>query len=132
MSKVFRSKGLREKEKQFQARKPSVSKKKKESNRLRNKTVAFRVTDEEKDLLDALVESSGLLKQDYIIQALMSHSVTYFGSPKMAKGLFERLDNLLIELKKKNLSDVTEEKLVYLDKMLELYQVIKKEQEKSL
>ncbi|GEM_PF-1470524 len=133
MSKVFRSKGLREKERKLQAKKANTSKKKNESNRLRNKTVAFRVTEEEKKLLDALIESSGLLKQDYIIQALMSHSVTYFGSPKMAKGLSERLDNILLELKKlRSISEVTEEQLVYIEKMMELQEAIYYEKEKSL
>lgn len=130
MSRVFRSKGLREKEKEFKSRLFNAEKKKiRESNRLRNKTVAFRLTPKEKELLDNLVESSGLLKQDYIIQALINHSVTYIGSPKMARGLNEKLDDLLVELKKlgKN-GQVGEEQLIYLEKIMELIQAIKNEQ----
>lgn len=133
MSRVFRSKGLREKEKKFQNRTAKEGKKKYDnSNRLRNKTVAFRLTEEEKILLDKLVESSGLLKQDYIIQALTSHSVTYLGSPKMARGLDDNIKILLKELKRiKNMGQVKEEQLIYLEKIMELSIAIKKE-EKSL
>jgi len=133
MARVFRSKGLREKEKKFQNRIAKEGKKKyDDSNRLRNKTVAFRLTEEEKILLDKLVGSSGLLKQDYIIQALTSHSVTYFGSPKMARGLDDNIKILLKELKRiKNMGQVKEEQLIYLEKIMELSIAIKKE-EKSL
>ena len=100
MTRVFRSKGLREKEKKIQNRSLNEEKKKRGNDRVRSKTVAFRLTPEEKELLESLVESSGLLKQDYIIQALTNHSVTYVGSPKMARGLNEKLDKLLLELKR--------------------------------
>lgn len=129
MGKVFRSKGLRDKEKQIQKRRSSDDEKKsRESNRLRSKTVAFRMTPEEKELLDNLVESSGLLKQDYIIQALIEHSVTYVGSPKMARELNEKIEDLLKQLKKLNsIGQVREEQLIYLEKIMELSQSMKKE-----
>ena len=38
--------------------------------RWRNKTVAFRVSEEEAKLIDDLVALSGLTKQDYIIRRL--------------------------------------------------------------
>lgn len=134
MAKIFRSKGLRKKEKEFKSQLTNEEKKKsRESNRLRNKTVAFRLTPEEKELLDNLVESSGLLKQDYIIQALISHSVTYIGSPKMVRGLNEKIDALLAELKKLGRNgQIREEQLIYLEKIMELIYTIKNEQEKSL
>ena len=37
-------------------------------NRWRSKTVAFRMSPEEADQLDAFVQMSGLPKQDYLIQ----------------------------------------------------------------
>ena len=83
---MFRSKGRIENEKKAQAIK-STKKKRENKNRVRNKTVAFRLSEEEYQLLEALVASSGLIKQDYILQALLEHEVTYLGSPKMAFGL---------------------------------------------
>ena len=128
MTRVFRSKGLREKEKKIQNRSLNEEKKKRGNDRVRSKTVAFRLTPEEKELLENLVESSGLLKQDYIIQALTNHSVTYVGSPKMARGLNEKLDKLLLELKRlKNIGHIKEEQLIYIEKIMELNQAIKKE-----
>lgn len=134
MARVFRSKGLREKEKNFQKRFANQGKKKRDdSNRLRSKTVAFRLTPKEKELLESLIESSGLLKQDYIIQALTSHTVTYVGSPKMARGLREKIDALLKELKRlDDIGQVTKEQLIYLEKIMELGKVIESEKEKSL
>ena len=134
MARVFRSKGLREKEKNFQKRLANQGKKKRDdNNRLRSKTVAFRLTPEEKELLESLIESSGLLKQDYIIQALTSHTVTYVGSPKMARGLHEKIDALLKELKRlDDIGQVTKEQLIYLEKIMELGKVIESEEEKSL
>lgn len=128
MTRVFRSKGLREKEKKIKNRSLNEEKKKRGNDRVRSKTVAFRLTPEEKELLESLVESSGLLKQDYIIQALLNHSVTYVGSPKMARGLNEKLDDLLKELKRlKDIGHVKEEQLIYIEKIMELNQAIKKE-----
>ena len=39
-------------------------------NRWRSKTVAFRMSPEEADMLDEFVKLSGLTKQDYIIRRL--------------------------------------------------------------
>lgn len=129
MAKVFRAKGLREREKAFKAKQAKQGKKEiREENRLRNKTVAFRLTEDERNLLNSLIESSGLLKQDYILQALISHSVTYVGSPKMARGLNEKVDELLVELKRlKNIGQVREEQLIYLEKIMALSLQIDKE-----
>lgn len=43
--------------------------------RWRNKTVAFRVSEEEAKLIDDLVALSGLTKQDYIIRRLQCRDV---------------------------------------------------------
>ena len=54
---MFRSKGRIENEKKAQAIK-STKKKRENKNRVRNKTVAFRLSEEEYQLLEALVASS--------------------------------------------------------------------------
>lgn len=123
MSKIFRAKGVvkREREKLPEKKKPI------ESNRLRNKTVAFRLTPEEYDLLNNLVESSGLVKQDYILQALLKHQIVYQGSPKMADGLQKHLTSIMRKLKKKDFNNtLNKEDLIYLEKILKLYEEIKK------
>lgn len=46
------------------------------SGRWRNRTVAFRVSEEEARQLDMLVSISGLTKQDYITSKLLDRRVT--------------------------------------------------------
>ena len=51
--------------------------------RWRNKTVAFRVSEEEAKLIDDLVALSGLTKQDYIIRRLQCRDVVVQGNPRV-------------------------------------------------
>ena len=120
---MFRSKGRIENEKKAKAIK--TDKKKRESNRVRNKAVAFRLSEEEYQLLEDLVASSGLVKQDYILQALLEHEVTYFGSPKMATGLSLKLDELLSKIETLEIEPNLLEELIYIEKICNLYLVIK-------
>ena len=48
-----------------------LAKRKDDKNRWRNKTVAFRVSPEENDLINTQVALSGLSKQDYIVKRLL-------------------------------------------------------------
>ena len=120
---MFRSKGRIENEKKAKAIK--TDKKKRESNRLRNKAVAFRLSEEEYQLLEDLVASSGLVKQDYILQALLEHEVTYLGSPKMAFGLSVKLNELLSKIETLEIEPNLLEELVYIEKICNLYLSIK-------
>ena len=56
-------------------------------NRWRSKTVAFRMSPEEADQLDAYVQMSGLSKQDYLIQRALQREVVVVGNPRVYKGL---------------------------------------------
>ena len=56
-------------------------------NRWRNKTVAFRMSPEEANQLDAFVQMSGLPKQDYLIQRALQREVIVQGNPRVYKGL---------------------------------------------
>ena len=56
-------------------------------NRWRSKTVAFRMSPEEADQLDAFVQMSGLPKQDYLIQRALQREVVVVGNPRVYKGL---------------------------------------------
>ena len=56
-------------------------------NRWRSKTVAFRMSPEEANQLDAFVQRSGLPKQDYLIQRALQREVVVIGNPRVYKGL---------------------------------------------
>ena len=56
-------------------------------NRWRSKTVAFRMSPEEANQLDAFVQMSGLPKQDYLIQRALQREVIVQGNPRVYKGL---------------------------------------------
>ena len=51
--------------------------------RWRNKTVAFRVSEEEGRLIDRCVSLSGLTKQDYIIRRLQCRDIVVQGNPRV-------------------------------------------------
>mgnify|MGYP000525493047 CR=1 FL=1 len=68
--------------------------------RWRNHTVAFRVSNEEANLLNDLVALSGLTKQDYITRRLLCRDVVVQGNPRVYKALKDRLELVLAELKK--------------------------------
>lgn len=59
--------------------------------RLRSKTVAFRMSPEEANLLDRLVIISGMTKQDYIISKLSDTTVEVVPSSRMQKGMEEAM-----------------------------------------
>lgn len=58
-----------------------------EHGRLRSKTIAFRMSQEEADLLDRLVAISGMTKQDYIISKLSDTEIKVVPSSRMQKGM---------------------------------------------
>lgn len=69
-------------------------------NRWRSRQVAFRLSPQEADLLDALVKISGLTKQDYITQCLLSNSVIVQGNPRVYKALRDSMSSILMELQR--------------------------------
>lgn len=64
-----------------------TAKVKDDHNRWRNKTVAFRMSPEEANQLDAFVQMSGLPKQDYLIQRALQREVVVVDNPRVYKGL---------------------------------------------
>ena len=67
--------------------------------RWRNKTVAFRVSEEEAKLIDKCVALSGLTKQDYIIRRLQCRDVVVQGNPRVYKALRNQIADIYEELK---------------------------------
>ncbi|NCD01982.1 MAG: mobilization protein [Clostridia bacterium] len=68
--------------------------------RWRNRTVAFRVSEEEAKLLDDCVSLSGLTKQDYIIRRLLHREVVVQGNPRVYKALRNQMAGIYAELQR--------------------------------
>ena len=69
-------------------------------NRWRNRTVAFRVSDEENAQIDLAVKLTGLTKQDYITRRLLCKDVVVQGNPRVFKALRDQLSAVLAELRR--------------------------------
>ncbi len=70
-------------------------------NRLRSKTVAFRVSPEEWKQFETAAELSGLNKQDYLISRIYERDIIVQGNPRVYKALSNHLQDVLVELKRK-------------------------------
>lgn len=69
-------------------------------NRWRSKTVAFRMSPEEADILDTNVRLSGMTKQDYLCTRALQQQITVVGNPRVYKALRNELAAVLDELKR--------------------------------
>ena len=69
-------------------------------NRFRNRTVAFRVSDEENAQIDLAVKLTGLTKQDYITRRLLCRDVVVQGNPRVFKALRNQLADVLEQLQR--------------------------------
>ena len=58
-----------------------------QQGRWRNKVVAFRMSPEEDEVLEAKVKLSGLTKQEYIIRRLTDREIIVVGNPRVYKAL---------------------------------------------
>ena len=86
--------------------------------RWRNRVVAFRVSDEEAELLNRLVDISGLTKQEYLIKKTTDRRVVVKGSIRVFGALKVQLTFVYEELKR--LTEVTPDN----DDLIELLKVI--------
>ena len=68
--------------------------------RWRNKTVAFRVSPEEDELIETLVRLSGLTKQEYIVRRLQGKEIVVVGNPRVYKALKMEMAKVLEELQR--------------------------------
>lgn len=69
-------------------------------NRWRNRTIAFRVSEEENAQIDIAVKLTGLTKQDYITRRLLCKDVVVQGNPRVYKALRDQFAAVLEELKR--------------------------------
>lgn len=81
--------------------------------RWRNKTVAFRVSEEEAKQIDECVRLSGLTKQDYIVRRLMCRDIVVQGNPRVYKALKNQMAVLYEELKRIEQFSEENEELLY-------------------
>ena len=123
---MFRSKSSREtmRQKAKRTEKERLERiKKKEKNRKRPNTIAFRMSDEEKRLFEDRVAMSGLLKQNFIIQSLLFSDVQFLGSNIAIKKIEERLNeiemNIKSVLKKNELDSVLMEELTTIIELMQ-------------
>ena len=82
-------------------------------NRWRNKTVAFRVSPEENEQIDAAVRLSGLTKQDYITKRLLCRDVVVQGNPRVYKALKNQMAAIHEELKRMESISPDNDELLY-------------------
>lgn len=123
---MFRSKSSKETMLQ-KAKKTEIERleriKKKEKNRKRSNTIAFRMSNEEKRLFEDRVAMSGLLKQDYIIQAVLFSNIQFLGSNIAIKKIEERLNEIEMNikgmLKKNDLDNVLMEELMTIIELMQ-------------
>lgn len=71
-------------------------------NRFRSRTIAFRVSPEEDKQINIAVSLSGMTKQDYITYKLLDRTINVKASCKVHRAVFDRLTEVLEQLKKLN------------------------------
>lgn len=79
------------------------------SGRWRNKTVAFRMSEEEAAQLDMLVSISGLTKQEYITSKLLNREVRVIPSSRIQLNLQSTMRQLLDRLSSSDQTALTQE-----------------------
>ena len=79
--------------------------------RFRARTIGFRVSPEEDQLINSAVALSGLTKQDYIVKRLLCRDVVVQGNPRVYKALKNQLAEVLSELQRIENSSVSDELL---------------------
>jgi hypothetical protein len=79
------------------------------NGRWRNKTIAFRMSEEEAAQLDMLVSISGLTKQDYITSKLLNREVRVIPSSRIQLNLQSTMRQLLDKLSSTDQAALTQE-----------------------
>ena len=91
--------------------------------RWRNRTVSFRMSNEEITLLNNLVSLSGLTKQDYIIKRLLCKDVVVVGNTRVYKALKNHMEQIFTELKRlstmQEIDDVTLSTIQFIGQILQ-------------
>ena len=86
--------------------------------RFRAKTIGFRVSPEEDQLINSAVALSGLTKQDYIVKRLLCRDVVVQGNPRVYKALRDQLAAVLDELRRIEAGDSVNDELLDVIEMI--------------
>ena len=86
--------------------------------RKRSVTVAFRVSPEEADLLDRLVDASGMSKQDYLTACIQNDALEIIPSTRTQRGMARQMDYAYRELRRmRSASEMTPELVTLLERL---------------
>lgn len=89
-----------------------------EKNRWRNKTVAFRVSPEEWEMIEQYVALSGLLKQDYLIARVLNRDIIVCGNSRTYTATVGILKKVLEQLQRiEKINDDNDEILTLIDQI---------------
>lgn len=86
--------------------------------RMRSKTVAFRMSPEEADLLQRYADMSGMTKQDYLISRVLQREVTVIPNKRMQLYMEENMLYVFKELRRLDAGQVLPQGLSELVRML--------------
>ena len=86
--------------------------------RFRARTIGFRVSPEEDQLINSAVALSGLTKQDYIVKRLLCRDVVVQGNPRVYKALKNQLAEVLLELQRIETGNIANDELLDLIEMI--------------
>ena len=86
--------------------------------RMRSKTVAFRMSPEEADLLQRCADMSGMTKQDYLISRVLQREVTVIPNKRMQLYMEENMLYVFKELRRLDAGQVLPQDLSELVRML--------------
>ena len=86
--------------------------------RMRSKTVAFRMSPEEADLLQRYADMSGMTKQDYLISRVLEREVTVIPNKRMQLYMEENMLYVFKELRRLDAGQVLPQDLSELVRML--------------
>lgn len=102
-----------------------------EHRRWRSKTIAFRVSPEEYEKINALVALSGMTKQDYLIFRAMDRDVVVMGNPRVHKALKRQMEQLIREFRQlTDASELSPEAVIVLEYLTRVYDGMKTEDTK--
>lgn len=79
--------------------------------RWRSQTIGFRVSPEENHQINIAVSLSGMTKQDYITHKLLDRTIHVQASCKVHRAVYDRLTEVLTELKRLNSGELIDEEL---------------------
>ncbi len=98
--------------------------------RWRNKVVAFRVSPEEDERIEAAVRITGLTKQEYITKRLMDMDVVVQGNPRVFRGLRMEMRKIAAELSRISaVEKIPEDLLMELRMILKVMEGMKEDSE---